>query len=338
MSEPLVLVILLGSSPDPTTDGMMAAARRALGPDAVVLADTSPAATDSEALAIGARVRARAVARVSWADGSARLHVHVAPSNEWADDELTFLPQDVPSERGRTVGYTLATMVQRLEREQARENEPGGANEPTGRGALPAAAPSAPPSESVARATAAPPERDATIDVPRERPPSPSSHAPSLDVIAFGTGALGGGATSAGGAGGVRWWPASSFGLRAALGARAGSIVEANATTTTLFAAAGPGYRVPIGRALELGARADFVVLQHAATRRQLVETTHARWLTAVDLMIEGGWSLGPHAGLIAAVGAEIAFGTTSVSIAGVPVADIPPARGIAELGVRFRF
>ncbi|MBX3208915.1 MAG: hypothetical protein KF764_28040 [Labilithrix sp.] len=334
MSEPLVLVILLGTSPDPTTDGLMAAARGALGPEAVVLVETSPVTTDTEALAIGARVRARAVARVSWADRpsqrTARLHVHVAPSGEWADDELTFLPNDVPSEKGRTVGYALATMVQRLEREQAREKGPTVAGEP--------GAPSTPATASPPVAPLVTPDgRDTKVEPPREPPSSPGL-ARDFDVLAYGTGALGGGATSAGGAGGVRWWPVPRFGVRAAVGARAGSIAEADATTTTLFAAAGPGYRVPIGRSFELGARADFVVLQHSVARRRPVETTRARALAAIDLMIEAGWWLGPHAGLVAGVGAELAFGTTPVSIGGTPVADIPPARGLAELGVRFRF
>ena len=335
MSEPLVLVILLGASPDPTADGMMAAARSALGPDAVVLADTSEVTTDTEALAIGARVQARAVARVSWADGTrrtARLHVHVAAANEWADDELTFLPQDVASEKGRTVGYTLATMVQRIERERATEKDRAASEAPAPADAAP---PPAPPPPS-----AAPPavgEREAAVEPARE-PASRPPLGPGIDLLAYGTGALGGGATSAGGAGGLRWWPIARFGLRVAAGARAGSIAEADASTSTLFAAAGPGYRVPISRALELGARADFVILQHSATRRERVETTHARWLAAVDLVIEGSWSLGPHAGIIAGVGAELAFGTTAVSVGGVPAADIPPARGLAELGVRFRF
>ncbi len=332
MSEPLVLVILLGTSPDPTTDGMMAAARRALGPDAIVLADTSPVATDEEALAIGARVRARAVARVGWAGDSqstARLHVHVAPADEWADDELRFVANDAPSEKGRTVGYALATMVQRIERERAEEREreltpTKGASgaEPT----LGAAAPADPSARDEAQG--APSQRASSADFERR-----------FDVMALGTGALGGGATSAGGAGAIRWWPVSRVGFRAAMGARAGALTEVDASTMTLFAAAGPGYRVPIGRSLELGARTDFVFLQHSVTRRHpIATTTHARWLAAVDLVVEASLSFGPHAALVAGLGAEVAFGTTAVSVGGVPAADIPPARAIAEAGARFRF
>jgi hypothetical protein len=309
MSEPLVLVILLGSQPDPTAEALMAAARSALGRDAVVLADTSNVRTDAEALAIGEQVHARAVARISWADEThqkARLHVHVATAttnDEWADDEIQFLPQDATPEKGRTVGYTLASMVQRI----ARTNDE-------------TAAPEAP--------RAAPPRPEA----PGEREPRND-----VDVFANGVGAIGGGASSGGVAGGLRWWPAR-FGLRAAGGVRFGHIAEADAATTTLFAAAGPSYRIPVGRDVELGARADFVLLHHAVERRTIVETTRTRWLGAMDLALEGSWALVPNVGLFAAAGAEIAFGTTTVTVGSAQVADIPAVRAIVELGARIRF
>lgn len=340
MSEPLVLVILLGANGDPTTDAVMAAARRALGPEAVVVADMSSSQSDADALAIGARVHARAVARVSWADGGrqlARLHVHVVPANEWTDDEVRFLPQDAASEKGRMIGYALASMVQRLERERTEETARDaavatGASGGDGRVAPTDAVPAASPA---ARTLAEAPDA-ARID--REAAETRRAPAPGVEVFAHSSGVLGGGATSIGGAAGARWWGSTRFGLRGAAGARAGAISAANATTTTLFASAGPSYRVPIGSTLELGARVDFIVLHHSATRREIRETTHARWLGAVGAMIEGSWALGPHAGVVAAAGAELAFGTTMVSVGGTPTADIPRARALAELGVRFRF
>jgi hypothetical protein len=122
------------------------------------------------------------------------------------------------------------------------------------------------------------------------------------------------------------------------VGARGGSIPEANATTTTLFATAGPGYRIPVGASLELGTRADIALLQHSATRRGPTAATQSRWIGAVDLMLELGWSFRQHAGIVGGVGTELAFGSTTVSVGGAPVATIPPMRGIAELGARFRF
>jgi hypothetical protein len=309
VSEPLVLVVLLGTSADPTTEGLMVAARRALGPEAVVLADTSDAPTDADALAIGERVHARAVARVRWADSSqqvARLHVHVAPSNEWVDDEITFLPQDVANEKGRTIGYTVASMVQRIEREHAEET--------------PTVAPLPPPA----------------VSEPPVAPPSRSSS--RVDVFAAGGGALGGAATAAGVSGGIRWWPGTYLGIRAAVGSRFGRIGDADATTMTLFAAVGPGWRLPITSMVELGVRADVLVLRHSVTRMRVVETTRARWLGALDLVVEASWWLSLHLGLFAAAGTELAFGSTGVTVGGMPVTDIPTVRGVGEMGVRFRF
>ena len=121
MSEPLLVLVLLGGGGgDPATEAMMSAARTALGTEALVVADSSAQArSDADALVVADRMRARAVVRVAWGDPSkpsVRLHVHVEPLPEWADDVIAFDPRDAPAERARTTGFALATMVQRLER------------------------------------------------------------------------------------------------------------------------------------------------------------------------------------------------------------------------------
>jgi hypothetical protein len=344
MSEPLVLVILLGTNSDPTTDSMMSATRRALGPEAVVLADTSRSPTDADALAISERVRARAVARISWADGSARvarLRVHVDPSNDWTNDEVTFSSNDAPTEKGRTIGYMLASMVQRIEREHS-ENVARLAS------SAPATA-AGTPGPTLANSAAPPgsPEKEAppaagtsSVDVGQGKIPSPRKRtmATGIELLAHGVGAIGDGATAIGGSVGLRWSPIAHLGLRAAAGGRAGTIGAAEATTTTLFVGGGPGYRTAVGRSLELGVRADLLVLEHRATRDRPVETTRKRWLGAADVVFEAIVPFGAHAGLSLGVGMEVAFGTTPLSVGGVTVASIPPLRGIAEIGARIHF
>lgn len=125
MADPLVLVVLLGTTPAPPGDAVLASTRRALGPDAIVLAETAEVRSDVDALVIARRLRASAIAQVTWsADATvARLHVHAAPELGWADDELRFGEEDAAAERARTVGYTIATMVQRLDEPRPR---PGG--------------------------------------------------------------------------------------------------------------------------------------------------------------------------------------------------------------------
>jgi hypothetical protein len=158
-----------------------------------------------------------------------------------------------------------------------------------------------------------------------------------VDVFLQGAGALGGNATAGGGTGGLRWWAWPNLGLRLAGGARIGVVSKADATTTTLFAAAGPGYRVRLG-AFEVGARTDFVVLRHDVTRDHPATTTRGRWLGAIDLVAEAGIAISDHVGLLLGVGPEFALGPTEIAVGGAHVGDIPAVRGIAEFGLRIRF
>ncbi len=310
MSDALVIIVLLGSDPGeppagPWVPAMLLAARQALGPESTVLVDTSDTTTDDGALALTLRMGARAVVRVRWADGRltrAHLHVHVAT---WVDDDLTFRAEDPASEKGRSVGYAIATMVQRLHREE------------------PPAPPSSAPPPPMPAAPAPAPVRVARTD---------------LDILATGVVAVG--APSVGGALGVRVWPTSVLGLRMAAGARVGRVEEANVDTTTLFLAGGPGVRVPIGTGLELGARTDVMLLRVSASRESDAtgRTVRSRILGAFDAHVEAAWTVAAPLALTAAVGTEIAFGPTDVRVGGVRTADIPPVRGVFELGGRFRF
>ena len=315
MSNALVIIVLLGAQPsDPAATAwapaMLSAARRALGPESTVLVDTSDTMTDEAALTLTERLGARAVVRVRWADAKltrARLHVHVGT---WADDELAFRPEDPAAEKGRSVGYALATMVQRLHH----------------------GAPAAP---------AAPPEQ-----APPPPPPGPVVVAPSApartrnDLDLFATGAVAAFAPSYGGAVGARYWATPAFGLRLAAGARLGTLSVADVATTAVFVATGPGVRIPLGARFELGARADVMVFRVAASRddESRGTTVRSRVLGAFDASVEGAWTVVGGLALIGAAGTEIAFGSTDVKVGGRRVADIPPVRAVFEVGGRFRF
>ncbi|HVJ88580.1 MAG TPA: hypothetical protein VM580_02180, partial [Labilithrix sp.] len=75
-----------------------------------------------------------------------------------------------------------------------------------------------------------------------------------------------------------------------------------------------------------------------AATRSRPVDTTRTRWLGATDLVFEAIVPFGSHAGLYIGAGMELAFGSTPLNVGGVKVANIPPLRGIGELGARIHF
>ncbi len=328
LSEPLVLVVLLGTAADPTAESMIATTRRVLGPDAIVLADTSDVRSDQEALAIGERVKARAIARIRWSDGAsgvAHLHVHVGPTDGWTDEEISFSPQDASGEKGRTVGYALSSMVQRIEQKQAEANE--------------AAAPSPPPPSSPPLPLPPP----SSPPKPSEPPPAASARpiapARDLDLSVYGIGAIDRVGGPIGASGGLRWWPTRPIGLRGAVGGRTGDLPGAGATTTALFGSAGVGCRTTLGRIFEVGARADVVFYRVSVERRESgSSSTRGRWLGASQLVLEASWAIHPTFGLVMGVGGEIAFGTTVVNVGDATVADVPNARAVAELGARARF
>lgn len=344
MGDPLIVVVLLaGQAGDPITDGILAATKQALGPYAVVLSEatTEPVGvSDVDALAIGERAHARAIARVTWADAShtvARLHVHVgAATSSWSDDEISFSSRDVSGEKARTVGYTLATMVQRIEqqaqaaelqekqqldrkREQAREQDQR---------------------EQLERqrmvAEAARTSRDSAPATPHVVGQD------GLEIQASAIGALADAATSLGGDARARWWlRGARLGVHAVAGARFGRVREADTSSMTAFGGVGPSVRFLTLSRFELSARADVMLMRHAMTRAATATTaelSHDRWLGALDLALEASWSFSEQLGVMVASGAEVAFGTTTVSVGGSRVADIPPIRAIAEIGGRIRF
>ena len=310
MTDPLVLVVLLGTKPDPTSDAVLAATRRALGGEAIVLADTSEPSTDRDAVAVAERVHARAVARITWSPGNtaARLHVHVgrdegSKDDVWVDDEMRFAPEDAPNERGRTVGYAVASMVQRLEQAHAP--------------AVPVVVP--------------PPPRAVVV---------PLAVRHDVDLRVTGIGAIGGAASAGGGALGARLWLRPAVGVSATVGLRGGHVGTADATTTTPFLAVGPAVRRALTSTTSVGLRADFVLLRPAMHRAPEggVAITRDRWLGAADVVAELDVALTGAIALVVGAGTEVAFGPTPVHVGAAEVANFPVFRAVVELGGRIRF
>jgi hypothetical protein len=340
MSEPLILVVLFATTPDPTAETLISAAKTALGSETVVLADPSAPQSEESALSIGERAKSWAVARVSWADSTylrATLHVRVASSSEWRDEELRFGTRDLVPERGRTLGYALASMVQRIAQSEAAVTAnvaDGGAPGSDAAPPLGVTSEARDPGPPEARPSPAPPDHG----IDRKAATGGERGGEHLGAIVVGTGALGDGATSAGAKAGLEWWPVMPVSLRAAAGVRLGTIAEARASTMTLLVSAGAGYHVPLTSIATVGLRADVVLLQHTVRRTDELETTRARWLGAADLMVEASFALTSRLGLTAAAGSELAFGTTTIRVAGREISEIPTVRGLGELGLRFRF
>jgi hypothetical protein len=319
MSDPLVILLLVGASEahDAATVAAVAAARQVLGSAAVVLVEErvqAPGDDETRLEATGAH--AQAVAALRWEDAAhARMIVRLflVDGARWFDRDIAFGAGDDPAERGRTVGFAIASMV------------PAHAELPAGRGAEPSASPPKSPDVGVESSR-------------RPSPPSMVCHG----ALGFAlTGAIGGNPSGGAFAGG-RWYVLPWLALRAGVGARIGRLDAAQADTLLTYGAIGPVVRFAStggSQPIELSLRGDLLGLRQEVIRSSTVGTeSHVSLLFGSGAALEGAWFFGPSGAIIAAVGAEAAFGTTRVEIGDSLAVDIPPLRGVGELGLLIRF
>jgi hypothetical protein len=125
----LIVLVAAGDAGGSVASAVTKAAREALGPGAhVVVREAHPSPADAEALAVERAESCEAVAELAWADPKHRdasLRVHVARTGRWLERTIEFRSFDADSERGRTLGFAIASMV-------PQESAPGhGAAAPT---------------------------------------------------------------------------------------------------------------------------------------------------------------------------------------------------------------
>jgi hypothetical protein len=325
MAEPFIVLVLIlssGGGGDPTWSTVTGSAQKAIGEDAVVLAQApGEAPSDADALALGEKVHANAVVEVSWADPEqvrALLHIHLSRTPAWIDREIRFDPDDSPAERGRTLGFAFGSMIS-----SARTLEP--------------VTPAAEPANTVPAPAAA--------ELPTERaPPSPSPRrsAFAVDVDAIASVGVGGNAEGYGGSVDLRWYALPFVAPRLGAGIRAGPVPPAQASCLTVEGAAGTAFRLLATRnahPLELGLRTDLLLIRHELTRTSGSTTTRLnRWLSGADFAVEGAWSFAPGISVVVAPGVQAAFGDTQVFAGTKRLATIPIWRAVGELGVRVVF
>ncbi|MGH7436302.1 MAG: hypothetical protein ACRENE_11575, partial [Polyangiaceae bacterium] len=118
MNGPAVLVILVGAgeASDPTTAAMDRATRAALTDPTTVEVRESRASTpsDDEALAIGRLAHPMAIVELRWTEPTHRkaiLRVHLTEESRWVARTIPFRASDAYAERGRTLGFAIASML-----------------------------------------------------------------------------------------------------------------------------------------------------------------------------------------------------------------------------------
>lgn len=337
-----VVVVVLVPSGDRDAvpiDALRGAAGQVLGADASVVVEEVAALPDAASLGPMARERrSNAVVALRWDAARVRVEIVAHPAGGASVSRtLAFSRVDTPQERGRALGFAIASMLP--EQRGQPVAEPGKTPPET------APAP-VPPAPSALSSTLSVPPRSAERGVAVAA--AASSSTPwrarlAIDALAMGAVGVSGPAEGVGGALAVRIPLVEGVALRGALAARAGDVDAANATSLVLSGAAGIAVKKriagPGGRAF-FGARFDLLAQRHALRRSASDEGTsaQARWLPGAALLLEGELAVAPPLSMIVAAGGEVVLGASDVVVNGVTVAEVPPLRGVAELGVRVSF
>jgi hypothetical protein len=303
----VVLIVAVGDGEDPSIKMAAKTTHDALEGDAIVVVrevESERLSSDDEATKLVGVLNASAIAVLTWRDPQHRtvfVHARSERRPEWVDRSLVFAESDPMAERGRTIGFEVASIISVLDgnaKAAAKKDEPP------------------PPSK---------PPKDGGGD---------KAGRFSLDIV--GTAAAGKGAGGLGGDLSGRFW---FFDRRIAAhlgaGARAGeTLAEAGASILVARLAAGIGARFVSHQLFDVGARLDGVALWH---RLSGSNGSNGSFL-APGLMglVEGSWRFAQPFAVVAAAGAEVAFGSIRVFVDDQARATIQPARGVAEVGLRW--
>lgn len=283
----------------------------------VVVGDDDVTTRDDEVL-FADIVGARAVADVRFADPAhtqATIAIH-GVGRSWVRRDLTFPPVEPLIDRGRTIGLliasTFATERQLLELP---------ANAPTEVAAAPA--PTPPPSDRPTRHRASTSSAGATW---------------FIDLGGRASSGLGGAAGGLGGTLALHRLLSGGLWLRAGIGARAGSVAAAGASSSMQHAEVGVStWMTSFG--LDLGVRADVMLMRHAVTRWTPRTGTHteSRLLPGFALTLEASLPIASAAAVVASAGLESGLGRTEIAVGESTVTDIPLLRLAVGLSFRIR-
>jgi len=379
VSAPVTLIVLVaaGTGSSPTTRTMAATTRDALGPSArVVVRETNGEPSDAEALAVEQSDRADAIVELSWGDPQrrqAKLRTHVARSGRWIDRSIGFRPSDADAERGRTIGFAVASILPEAPTEGSEPSvsstpaPPPVAVSPASRPAL-GAAPGTPATAIATPAAIAETPASVTRDGPSTASASAvvaaaqtsenanttvvseDAHAVramdgliAIDVLSMGATGIGGDAGGFGAGAAVHWFVRRQFSMRVGGGIRGGTVGAADASTLTAFASVGAVFHAweatpdrPFGGSVRL----DYLLLDQAMTHFVSggSNQSEARWLSGLDVLVDGSWRFASDVDAILGVGLEDVFAPTYVNLQGARVATLPALRVVAEAGLRLRF
>jgi hypothetical protein len=310
MASSLITVMLIvapvGSS-DPAPDAVARALRLALGPDVTVSVERRPSPpADAEALSLRPGATGAAIAEVIFRDDehrSALVRIYLEPRRTWVDHTIDFDPSDAVTERERTIGFTIASMLPEI----------------------PEAKPHAPAPRPI------PP------------PPPAERQLGAFDSAVTFAQALGGYGGGIGASLGASLDLSASFSAGIRLAARVGEVAPASATSTLLEGGIGLRWgRYGSSRSRLLwGTKVDLLATRYELIHLSPDDDAPrhlARWLPAAALTFELGWALTDAASFVGRAGGEALLGETHVFVHGREVAAISPWRALSAVGLVVRF
>lgn len=314
----LVVIWTLASElSSPATNAMTGAASEALGADTELRVEVAP---DPEGIRLSDVGSANVVIRLTWDEAEhrrARITCFSRRGQRWIDREVVFEASDPERERGRTLGFLLASMV------------------------LHAA------NDEVAPRTLEATDTEAARS-PAEIPPSDFPPPRSEDEATASSLAATAELASAGAVSGYGFW----FGVERAVAdrelwigggahARFGSIVEAQASSRLLGLGVHMTWLPLHSGALVLGTRLGGSLSQLSAKRwagSGSGEESQDRVLPSAEVLGLLGFRLAPRSVFSAQLGGEFLSGVTAISVRGQERATWPWAALLTRVGVETAF
>jgi hypothetical protein len=300
----IVIWVSAAELSSPGTDALVHTAREALGPSMEVRV---VAAAEGERP--GPSTPNSGVVELSWDTASgAHLHCYVPSSHRWIDRSVTFGSDDPPFERGRTLGFLVASIFVEEPRREREKTRP------------PPARPLAPP----------------VVSPKAPRPATRAGAAAAMTVVGPGDG------TSFGGRIVLDYRVLSGVRVGLAGEARFGTLTSAQATSRVLgvggqvtWEAWRPEPHSYLGPSL--AAYATELRITHLSPEGP-VAVSKSHWFPAVQPVLGGGLAIGAASAAFAEMGAEIVAGRTTVMVEGERRARTNTVTPTARIGLRTEF
>jgi hypothetical protein len=336
MLSPALLVVFVTSPArvEPTTAHLERAAREVLGPSTELRVESVPSSL-SDAAALERAGAADGMVELRWngTRQSVELHCFIASEQRWVDRTLRFVPADRDPDRGRMLGFVLASMfvdapsfARARDLEQTSIEAPAPASAPAPLGA-PAAAATVGATANLTDSSAAPGGRRQQVVGPF-----------SLEFAAVATSGFGASDGAELGALAALGIPLSEgLSLRIQLTGRQGEIPVAQANVRRVISGVGLAWNtLPETSSVELWLRADalgsWIGISHLSSDDVASVKNHG-WLFGGDAVATLGYRISTLLTFSVGAGLEAMLGQTHVFTHGIERATLPRIRGVGELG-----